>query len=359
MDEEIRRSSLGAALKYLDIDDNFNFVRNRLLCRLLPKGAEIVKAIEIAESLKAAKAITIYKEVERSQDIIRHILTVWSDVSDKMFQSKKESSLNEKLLIEAGVFAEMISAIESNDSNRLNLVVLTYGMKPDLRKRIPNIAHLLKAMIDGLRQYVTLKNIPVTADVSYDNEETGLVKEDRILNLILTHGKEMISGKKILAHEAISYVDRQIVTILDQVKQGDEAYAIDTMFNLIKFNVSQGDDEKTQRTLCRLAKDFLNINRTDFAGKCVEYAEAVPRVDAFIGTTKAIILKAKGLLDEALDVYNETIKLFPHDVVARNGKAEVLKELGQLDDALDVYNEAIKLFPHDVVAYCGKAQVLK
>jgi len=73
---------------------------------------------------------------------------------------------------------------------------------------------------------------------------------------------------------------------------------------------------------------------------------------------RAEILKEMGRLDEALQVYEETARLFPEDVYTHTGRAEVLKEMGRLDGALRTYEETVRLFPENVVARNGRANIL-
>jgi tetratricopeptide (TPR) repeat protein len=66
-----------------------------------------------------------------------------------------------------------------------------------------------------------------------------------------------------------------------------------------------------------------------------------------------------GRLEEAVNVYHETIARFPADVVARHGLAATLKGLGRLDEALRIYSETIRIFPDNVVARTGLAETLR
>lgn len=63
-------------------------------------------------------------------------------------------------------------------------------------------------------------------------------------------------------------------------------------------------------------------------------------------------------LEEAAMIQRETMKLFPHDVVARNGLAETLKEMGHLDEALTIQRETAALFPDDLPGRISLADTL-
>jgi tetratricopeptide (TPR) repeat protein len=74
---------------------------------------------------------------------------------------------------------------------------------------------------------------------------------------------------------------------------------------------------------------------------------------------RAETLLATGQLTAALSASEETLRSFPHDLAARNGYARVLREMGRLDEALLAYLETIRIFPADVVAYLRRAEVLR
>ncbi|MBF0515787.1 MAG: hypothetical protein HQK97_01545 [Nitrospirae bacterium] len=207
MDDDVRRSSLKAAMEYLDIQHIYAFVRNRLLCRLLPNGADIERAIEIAESLNAAKAVGIYKEVKRSQDTIKNILTIWSEVSEKMFISKKEISLNEKILIEAGFFSEMISAIEINDVNKLKSIVSTYSNDVELKKLISDVVRLLNTFMLIIKSRLeTHIHIYTSVDAGHGRKPN---KEKESTNITYTYRRYYRTPKgyyRTSSHYKLAYI---------------------------------------------------------------------------------------------------------------------------------------------------------
>jgi len=74
---------------------------------------------------------------------------------------------------------------------------------------------------------------------------------------------------------------------------------------------------------------------------------------------RAETLRAMGELMAALNAYEEAITHDPRNVVAYNGRAGVLREMGRFNEALVAYQETIALFPTDAVAYYGRAEVLR
>lgn len=55
-------------------------------------------------------------------------------------------------------------------------------------------------------------------------------------------------------------------------------------------------------------------------------------------------------LEEALAVHQQTVSLFPNDLLARNGLARTLDKLGRCEEALTLLQDTILRFPDDVVA---------
>jgi tetratricopeptide (TPR) repeat protein len=69
-------------------------------------------------------------------------------------------------------------------------------------------------------------------------------------------------------------------------------------------------------------------------------------------------LSRQRYLEEALAVQRETVSLFPHDVVSRNGLAVTLRELDRLEEALQVLEETVTTFPHDLFSRNSLADTL-
>ncbi|HVR99177.1 MAG TPA: tetratricopeptide repeat protein, partial [Thermoanaerobaculia bacterium] len=73
---------------------------------------------------------------------------------------------------------------------------------------------------------------------------------------------------------------------------------------------------------------------------------------------RAEVLRSLNRLEESLSAYESTIRDFPENVVARNGRAEVLRSLNRLEESLSAYDVIAERFPYDVVARNGRATVL-
>jgi len=67
----------------------------------------------------------------------------------------------------------------------------------------------------------------------------------------------------------------------------------------------------------------------------------------------ALILKARGAIDEALVYYEAAVRHDPLNAEARNNLANVLQTRGRIDDAIAQYREAIRIDPERASAHNG------
>ena len=74
---------------------------------------------------------------------------------------------------------------------------------------------------------------------------------------------------------------------------------------------------------------------------------------------KADALFALGRYDEAIQAYDEAIKLNPSDPLSWMGKADALFALGRYEEAAKAYDEAIKIDPASSPALEGKTRALE
>ena len=345
----------------------WRFVRGRFLARPLPDSADIDGAIRFAESVGASTVGSLYREVKNSQAVTKILIETWKDVAPEFFNSIDEQAENEKLLIESGVFAEMGAALSSHDDLALNSIVIEYGTKPDLIASIPRAPQVLNAVRTGLMEKFSIvtKRIPPLKEADSNRIETEVEilgaesnVSNSILNLIASFDKRR-DWRPSKAHEVGERIKNQLSAVGKLIRKGDLERANEFLYGLIEFHLHHSEKEHVAMSLCSLATIATNTRSFDLAKDLVGYAFALNVDDVFIWTTQAEMLKAKGLIDEALRVYEDALGLFSDDVVMFNGYAEVLKDMGQLNSSLKVYEETMARFPDNVVARDGYAEALK
>jgi hypothetical protein len=74
---------------------------------------------------------------------------------------------------------------------------------------------------------------------------------------------------------------------------------------------------------------------------------------------KGIALKAQGKYDEAIEAFDEAIRLDPNDASAWKNKGLALSHQDKYDEAIQAYDEAIRLDPQDAYNWIYKGRVLK
>lgn len=116
LSSESRLLSIEAAEEFLHDESLYVFVRSRMLARTLPSVADLTGALSNAESAGASLTGAIYKEVSKSQGAIAIVVKAWKETAQEFFDSIDEEDAAEKVLIETGVFAEMVAALTSGDA---------------------------------------------------------------------------------------------------------------------------------------------------------------------------------------------------------------------------------------------------
>lgn len=127
---ETRMLSVEVAEELLVDNQVRKFVWQKLSARLLPVTADIQGAIKYARSASALNVSSIYGAVLKSQLAIEDLLEAWNEVSPNFFASLDEAAIGERVLIEAGVFAEVVAALTSRNRSRLNSVMAALDAQP-------------------------------------------------------------------------------------------------------------------------------------------------------------------------------------------------------------------------------------
>ncbi|WP_346295144.1 tetratricopeptide repeat protein [Rhodopseudomonas sp. P1] len=88
-----------------------------------------------------------------------------------------------------------------------------------------------------------------------------------------------------------------------------------------------------------------------------EAAELFPN-ESRIANGRANIRKVNDELAVSLALYEANVRKFPYDLIAKVGRADLLKRLKMDEDAIDAYNQIIKISPNYRSARNGKAAIL-
>ena len=156
---------------------------------------------------------------------------------------------------------------------------------------------------------------------------------------------------------AFDSVQAQIAGILDALRNGREERADGFVDDLCKYQRQLGDVSYLAKSLCNLAQQATAMGREDYAERLLRRAVTEAPFDGWTWQQLSTAYRRRGKFAEA-ELAAERALQFDPSVVARNGRAEVLKAQGRLSEALDAYDEALRLFPQDAFVRNGRAYLL-
>jgi tetratricopeptide (TPR) repeat protein len=158
--------------------------------------------------------------------------------------------------------------------------------------------------------------------------------------------------KELSSHESVSANEQNL----------DEKPA--EMYNsyCIRFWIRNGPNYKEAQKAAMIwnqkGNEFFHKGMYDNAIDC--YDEAI-RIEPYISlfwNNKGAALHDKGELEQGLNCYNIALKIDPNNTIALNGKAAVLYDLKQYNDALEYCDKAIGINPYLSSAWYNKALAL-
>ncbi len=372
LSDDTRLLSIEAAEELLSDDYINKFVKRRLLAFPLPNQADVNGAISFSNQTKAKTVHSIFDKVAKAQSYIKKIADISNEVMLKFFDTEEERENAIKILIGIGFFGDVISSIAFEDAEKLDSLIISYGLNSELKKKLNKGTQIL----NQIKKRISSEIAPEAEKIRYakdENKHKPARKKspaiDRIYELITTFEKEEKKRKeKSSSIEIKDRIDKQIDAIKSSICKGRLHQASKYIYELVKFNLTFSNKEQVAKTLCNISKTAMDYNKIDFAEQLIKYSYLLGVYDAVIWCAHAELYKLKAQLDQALVLYNETIDRFPDDVVAQTGKAEVLKAKGckaevlkakgLFDEALRLYNEIIERFPDNVVARNGKCSLL-
>src|ERR1043165_1648936 len=286
-----RRLSIEAAEEFLQDTAAHTFVRKRLLARPLPDVADIEGALEYAVETESLTVFALYEEVRKSQRAIDFLVESWSEASTEFFpKSLEEAAAAERTLIESGVFAEMITATADMDTKRLGSIVVTYGMKPELRQALPRCAQILNAVRVHLQHKVEtepVKSTPLVLRNDRDEDDdsvlfeepesiqTGENKSDLLGNLIAAFDKRDRNWRPSRGFEVEERTKNQIEAIGKLIRKGDRDRDYKFLAGLLEFHLEHSRKEHVAKSLCSLAKAAMDASAFEMADELVGYAFAL------------------------------------------------------------------------------------
>lgn len=106
----------------------------------------------------------------------------------------------------------------------------------------------------------------------------------------------------------------------------------------------------------QLGIEYLNVGRYDLAKHAIERANAIePRWgDGYPFVNQGVLLEALGQPDRAREIYDETIRLFPNQVLGYNNRGLLSLRAENPDQALSYFDRAIRVDPDYAAAWTNR-----
>jgi citrate synthase len=136
LDHESRTWAIQAAERLVKKKPTHQFVRARMLARPLPEEADIEVAKDIADHSNSTLLYALYQSLDEYELAISLIYETWIEAAPDYFSSNEELAESERLLVDLGFFAEVVTAVAKDDFRTLNSVILTYSQNPELNNRL-------------------------------------------------------------------------------------------------------------------------------------------------------------------------------------------------------------------------------
>lgn len=113
---------------------------------------------------------------------------------------------------------------------------------------------------------------------------------------------------------------------------------------------------RSVRAWNQLGIEYLEHGQIDLARKAIDRANEIePRWgDGYPFVNRGVVLEAMGQTDKALAVYEETIRLFPRQVLGYNNRGLLRLRAGQPDLAIPDFDRAIEIDPEYAPAWTNR-----
>jgi len=167
-------------------------------------------------------------------------------------------------------------------------------------------------------------------------------------------------GKSIDRLRAYDGVTRALEAINRKLQERDEATARQYLDELVDRQKGDGTEaSKIAKTLCSAATNARDFGYFQLAELWYEQARKLADNDPVVHKGLAETLKAQDRLEEAENLYRQTVARWPNDVITYNGLAEILKAQNRLEEAENLYRQTVARWPNNVYAHTGLAETLK
>ena len=334
---ETRDLAEDALEEFLEDADVAEFLENRLFSKPLPADAFWIDEAAPSGSAIYVKVGRLKRSVLNAQDGIERVRRAWDALPEDLFGEPEDRTRFECVLVETGAFRRLTLATSETVDRYSKGNTQVWILSNSCYRPFTNFRNILMEWTGAILQA--------------PRDGTRLIREERA-----DHEAKV---SKALKQEAFQNVSNRKDAILEQLRKRNLQRVEQLVEELVHLQLSDERNDLAAKSLCDLAKTAKGMGFLDSQLAWTIRAREVNPQDPWVHTQCADALLGHGDLLGALQVYEDAVRDFPENVVARTGKAEVLKALGRLPEALEAYGATVHDFPENVVARNGKAEVLK
>jgi tetratricopeptide (TPR) repeat protein len=372
--DDIRQEALEGLDDLLADDRIVEHLEKIFYARPLPEDSDLRGAVRLCEAKQSSRISNFLRILQVREPFVSEVSEAWDAIPTKVFGDYDQQAEFQHTVVREGLFRTLVIARERQST--ISTFLLNAGLNSAITQ-LRNHRQVLQQWTSSFRDAGALPSIKNEIEEEIEAEPSPRRRRGRRVGIDRPAMLREVNRRKSIIVEALLRSDLSLIAelvddLVDYQRSGEAVHVAKSLCDLAMEAKSLGmfalQLELTERSINIASDDawswvqygdaLLNMGQFDNALSAFEQADAFA-AGVVAKTGRAEVLKAKGLLDDALAAYEEVIALHPEDVVAKTGRAEVLKAKGLLDDALAAYEEVIALHPEDVVAKNGGAEVLK
>ncbi len=360
-----RQRAISRAEEVLSADDEIaRRIRERILIPANTQEWDPDGGLVLARSIDA-KAVSSYYELLTDGTIDRLADDVVAVVLDKLGNGIDAARKREAIL-RSGLLTELVLTDARADRAALSKLLFRRGDFPNLRTADPS-GQILAAIIQRVEKRLgqtspgdpTKDIAPVMGEGnekdSFDDRDPIAVALERVLTSFELRDRKQLKGSA----GDIPGIQREITWIGERLKAGELESAEQALARLINRQGQRSRALDIVKTLTAVADLARGAKHFDWTWRLLAAINQIGSPDCAAMNVQAETLRDLGRYDEALAAFEETMRRFPQNEVARNARAETLRDLGRYDEALAAFEETMRRFPQDEVAPTARAETLR
>ncbi|MBI1867579.1 MAG: tetratricopeptide repeat protein, partial [Methylocystis sp.] len=348
--DQTRKNAISRAeLALSKQDDIARRIRERFLIPVNTQEWNPEGGLALALENGAASASACYRPL--AEGIIDRLADdIAAVVLDKLGAGLDGARARETIL-RSGLLAELALIEMRADRAALSTIVFRRGGFPKLRAVDPS-GQILTTLTHWIE---TRLPKPVESEPIRDATDPIIAAVDRAKeNVVRRRGRQAGGGASEVAG-----IKREIEWIGERLQEDEIERAEAALVELIDRQGARGGRGHIIMTLTAVADLARKAKLFEWTWRLLHAIDRLGLPDATALCVRAETLRELGRPEEALAVFEKTMRRFPRDEVAPTAYAETLRDLGRPEEALAAFEETMRRFPRNEVAPTAYAETLR